>query len=549
MARLPPVRLALWLVSAAAALSDGPYLVLDATSDWELVFKYPTDACPNINPRTGLPGDVPDSMPVAWFNRGANRSSLIFATSQGVHASVAHGPTLDGLSRDCDRVVFNSTFSHEPETFANNQWIQSVRLFPNGSAYALVHNEFKGELYNNPDFCSCLSNRTHPNASCANHCELWSTGLAVSKDAGNTFELVHEPPKHLVAALPWRFRKDQKLAGYGAVSTLLRGSDGAYYGLINIAGSSQEEGGVAPGNCPIRSADLGNPSAYRARGASGAFDVKWADPYSSAPQPGQGACATVEVTGTSPLAAHVCLRRMVGGSAASPRFVAVGDAARAVRYAFSYEPDVERALFNWTGAGQIELDLDRWEGPEGRVLYPVLLDHGAPSMGAATGDPVLAEDGDNFALTSMQSDSLYLYVVISGRNIVRRRVLMSNSPPPPPPPPLPPLPRDCVRVRLSGAGNATANGVYSRTNETSSDGAPVFRMEGVNALEMYVFNGSSGVAEWHLGRMNVQGSVLYANQNEPLYPTPPPDGWRLSSSNPHIGQSAPAPERVTCISE
>ena len=90
-------------------------------------------------------------MPIAWFDRRRNQSSLISATSQGVHASTSLGATLDTLSRqDCRRVVFNSSFELTPQSYANHQWLQSVRVFANGSAWGLVHNEFKPELSGAP---------------------------------------------------------------------------------------------------------------------------------------------------------------------------------------------------------------------------------------------------------------------------------------------------------------------------------------------------------------------------------------------------------------
>ena len=58
------------------------------------------------------------------------------------------------------------------------------------------------------------------------------------------------------------------------------------------------------------------------------------------------------------------------------------------------------------------------------VLYPVLLDHRSPALGeakavsrpAAMGD-MWREDGDNFALTAVTSNSLWLYFV-TGHNIL-----------------------------------------------------------------------------------------------------------------------------------
>jgi hypothetical protein len=303
------------LLSASAAASvqalTQRHLVFAPGSDWEFAFDFATEACPNINPRDGVRGDMPDSMPIAWYNRAAQKSSLISATSQGIHASTAAGPTLDGLARtDCKRVVFNSSFELTPNSYANHQWLQSVRLLRNGSAYGLVHNEFKPELVGGPEYNSTCPLRTlrkyctprhvwdHqllPSSmyepavltarwcrycpcvltkSCAQNsgCELWSTGLAVSHDHGETFTLVAtpankipsttqdwrslpllrwfysgqsdrpvrlqvgKPPAHVVFTLPSQYTNDQKLAGYGAVGTMLPGSDGAFFSSEHVIG-------------------------------------------------------------------------------------------------------------------------------------------------------------------------------------------------------------------------------------------------------------------------------------------------------------------------
>ena len=57
-----------------------------------------------------------DSMPIAWYARHATppAATFITATSQGVRALT--GPTLESLSPNCTRVVFNSTFDTEPDT-------------------------------------------------------------------------------------------------------------------------------------------------------------------------------------------------------------------------------------------------------------------------------------------------------------------------------------------------------------------------------------------------------------------------------------------------
>jgi hypothetical protein len=175
---------------------------------------------------------------------------------------------------------------------------------------------------------------------------------------------------------------------------------------------------TCPGNCPFRTVDLSDPNAFRGRGLGGRcyicfkgtqphrtivsfpnhallhsmrnfqfsiayatlncmrrFDVQWTSPYQyiqpgSHAGPGEGLCATIPVTATTPLASHVCARRIVnnvtsggssdstttsssssvGGGDAWPTFVSVGDQGSKIRYAFSYDPHYETALFNWYSA-------------------------------------------------------------------------------------------------------------------------------------------------------------------------------------------------------
>ena len=99
---------------------------------------------------------------------------------------------------------------------------------------------------------------------------------------------------------------------------MLPGSDGHYYGFVNIAGSSLTESGVAAGNCPFRTNDLSDPAAFRGWDGSG-YTVRWRDPYLPGAGAGAGAgageCVTVQTNNSSPFDAHVCLRRFVDGGA------------------------------------------------------------------------------------------------------------------------------------------------------------------------------------------------------------------------------------------
>jgi hypothetical protein len=484
-------------------------------------------------------------------------------------------------------VVFNSTFDVTPASYANNQWLQNVRVLQNGSAFGLVHNgevgihprspthalahansrtqthprppihspfaraEFKPELFdsNNP-YCNCS---VASNRSCVNHCEMWSTGLAVSHDGGDHFALVAPPPHHLVAALPVEFQVDQPLAGYGAISPLLPGSDGAYYGLINVAGNSAAAG-VPTGNCLIRTPDLGDPTAYRGRDGDGLFTVMWRSPYDG-PNEGWGQCATTATNSSAHIAVHACFREIVGTPTGDwPTFVALGDTSwvghgpsGAVQYSWSHEPEWERAISNWTKPQYIELTgASRWMGDRIDVLYPVLLDASSPDLGQSINTARAIEQGDNFAFVGVESPDLYVYIVTSFRNIIRHRVKVSATPPTPPSPPSPPAPMGCTAFRVVGAGNAGFNGVYNLSN-VDSTGSPQFQKDDTHQLYRLVEPG--GLAVWHLGHWNVGGSVLYTT---PITGTwvnaslPPPEDWRCAQPSNQSLIVQPAPLSVLC---
>ena len=106
----------------------------------EVVWNQSSDRCPGLNP-FGHPGEQPDSMPTAWHNPLTNQSFLIAAVSWGTYPTV--GPNLSALVKhDCSQRVYTAVNDSRPETYANHQWLQSARVFPNGSGFALIHNEY-----------------------------------------------------------------------------------------------------------------------------------------------------------------------------------------------------------------------------------------------------------------------------------------------------------------------------------------------------------------------------------------------------------------------
>ena len=77
-----------------------------------------------------------DSMPIAWFNRRANTSYFMSAQHERMQAGTA--PTLDEPPAACSGSIFSSHDAHGfdsgPQSYANFQWLQSVRVFANGTA-------------------------------------------------------------------------------------------------------------------------------------------------------------------------------------------------------------------------------------------------------------------------------------------------------------------------------------------------------------------------------------------------------------------------------
>lgn len=172
-----------------------------------------------------------------------------------------------------------------------------------------------------------------------------------------------------------------------------------------------------------------------------------------------------------------------------------------------------------------------------------------PGVGSnSAASSLWAEDGDNFALTSVSSKSLWLYFV-SGHNILRRRVQLSATPEPPSPPPPPPLPSDCQTIEVVGAGMESANGAFKR--QAGHGALPVFYKDASHQVYPVTYTSSHGanVTAWHLGHDGVAGSVLYARITAQGADgsMPPSFGWMLYPGFHSHTEVAPAPALLRCL--
>ena len=424
---------------APAPPANATDLVLEFVpgSQWES-FNYP-GCCTRHKKEVG-----PDSMVIAWYNR--NKSIAYLMASNHRHMNAGIGTSIDNISRCNAGPVFFSVHNSTPQSYANNQWLQSVRVFANGTLAGLVHNEFHGDL-EGPPFCRHRYKRGQP------FCGIWSTGLAIATDGGGHFDLIAHPPHHLVAALPYTYLANEPTAGYGAISSMLRGADGAFYGSINVivepgcnATTQPLCGRTKAGNCLWRAANLFDPASFRGRDSAGNFSVQWLNPYLEHPSTTMaGICDTLPVTNESVLGMHVTFRKIVFPKSfaqtqsqtqtQTPTYIALSDAniihenstggfhsKGMVRYSFSSDPDFGSAL----SAG-----MSRWSKPKyldlqppphvsGDYKYPTLIDSRSPELGRLGGTVESGEDGDSFALASASAgegsaSSLYVYVQWGGK--------------------------------------------------------------------------------------------------------------------------------------
>ena len=213
--------------------------------------------------------DVPDIPARAFVDAGGLTRYIVGSTSYHRMS----GPDLLNVSRDCYS-AFNESADPDPSHFAGDEFLDSPVAFPNGTVYSLIHTEYPGNVYKN------CSGPAYP------HCWTVTIGLAVSHDSGATWAHARPPPGHLVAAVPYGYNQTQLAYGWGDPSNIVLHA-GYYYAAV---WNRNAVGLQAPGVCMMRTADLTDPSSWRAwNGAS--YDVAFVSPYTMEP-------------GTE--AAHVC---------------------------------------------------------------------------------------------------------------------------------------------------------------------------------------------------------------------------------------------------
>eukprot|EP01050_Picozoa_sp_SAG11_P019715 SAG11_NODE_3189_length_2623_cov_2.487718_2_plen_331_part_00 len=192
---------------------------------------------------------VPD-IPARAYNDDKGIAHMIVGSTAYNHMN---GPSILNVTREC-QPTFNKTGDPNPAHFAANEFVDSPISFPNGTVVALVHTEYPGGSYNltgpNPPMCAGL--RPDGSGQQKNYPYCWtvSIGSVISHDWGKSWQHTRPPPKHLVAAVPYKYSQDQLAYGWGDPSNIVKHPrDGHYY--VAVWNRNQVRWVCRPG-CQVR---------------------------------------------------------------------------------------------------------------------------------------------------------------------------------------------------------------------------------------------------------------------------------------------------------
>ena len=357
-----------------------------------VVFDWSRDACSTEH--------YPD-LPVRAFRDAAGRIQLILPHLESTRMV---GRRLGRLRVDC-RPVLRSEHDPRPSRFDDRQWLAAVYTLDGRTVRGLVHEEYLGSLHAG----RCAGGGLF---------RCWQNAVTsvVSRDGGATYGNA-PPPRHLVAAGPYRYRAGSGPAGVFSPSNIVRNpGDGRFYAMVHV----ERRGAQRWGACIMRTRRLGDPSSWRAWDGS-AFSVRFADPYRRGAPPGTGVCAPISRDAIQKMHESLTYNTHIG------RWVLVGAAHHFVggdpsRVASGIWYSASDDLVHWDRRRLLvraELPRTHRCGDRRPVLYPSLIDPRSP--------------GRNFETTGR---SAYLYftrfnyracTMGPDRDLVRVRVAFSRA--------------------------------------------------------------------------------------------------------------------------
>ena len=258
---------ALWVSTPANAASPSPAngapptVSATLTGRAEVVFDTKASACEKI--------DIPDG-PARAFRDYSGQVHLI---SPMYVARAMVGPSLSTVKHDC-RVIFRSADDPDPSHFNDRSWPMSFYTLDGRRLAALVHTEYHG--WSHSVMCDDPKIGWPDRGNC-----WWNTiTFAESKDGGYSFAAA-PTPANLVASVPYRYERSNRLGAYGywGPSNIVH-SGTYYYAMINDWPHMAQKYGA----CLIRTTDVFDAKSWRAWDGR-AFTIRFVNPYGDAREP------------------------------------------------------------------------------------------------------------------------------------------------------------------------------------------------------------------------------------------------------------------------
>jgi hypothetical protein len=324
-----------------------PDPVLKITGEEEVVFDWSTGRCETEN--------IPD-LAARAFRDVSNQVHLII--SHYVNYGMT-GPDLNTLTSDCHPLMRSDNMA-DPSLFDDAEWIASPYTEDGQTVYALIHNEYQGHTHSGKcpqqDYFPCWDN---------------SITLAISGDAGKTFNEAIQPPLHLIARLPYPYQAGAGPEGTRNPSNIIKGRDGYYYNFFNVSMYRTQAQWV----CLMRTDDLSIPTSWRFWDGSG-FNGQFVNPYTNPPaNPAGNVCPALDINDIG-----ASLNDSVTYNTYLDRYVLVGLSADTIggREVWGIYYSFSNDLIRWTHRKLLaEMPLP-WTvknaGSDMSILYPALLD-------------------------------------------------------------------------------------------------------------------------------------------------------------------------------
>jgi hypothetical protein len=213
--------------------------------------------------------DIPDDAARAF--RDDKGTVHLIASHSVTRAGL--GPTLETAKHNC-QVVYRSHHDGNPADFDDYTWLTEFYSIDGKQIVALAHMEYHG--WEHAGMCASKTDT----ASCWYNVDTYF----MSRDGGYTFASA-KPPANYLLSLPYKYQPNQGPEGYSVDTNILKVGDWYYASAYSWAwppgcgeGKGQRPCLVPDATCPIRTADILDPTSWRGWDGKD-FTVTFADPY------------------------------------------------------------------------------------------------------------------------------------------------------------------------------------------------------------------------------------------------------------------------------